>query len=39
MDKLFSRYAGENPNGSLHDIGDLHFKENVLGMMPHQNEQ
>lgn len=30
------RYAGENPNGSLHDIaGICNCRGNVLGMMPH----
>lgn len=30
------RYAGENPNGSLHDIaGICNERGNVLGMMPH----
>lgn len=30
------RYAGENPNGSLHDIaGICNEKGNVLGLMPH----
>ncbi len=30
------RYAGENPNGSLHDIAGICNKQgNVLGMMPH----
>lgn len=30
------RYAGENPNGSLHDIAGICNRQgNVLGMMPH----
>ena len=33
---VITRYAGENPNGSLHDIAGICNKQgNVLGMMPH----
>jgi phosphoribosylformylglycinamidine synthase len=36
LDQIVLRYAGDNPNGSLHDVAGVCNREgNVLGLMPH----